>query len=177
MTKKRGVGQPRKHSPETLKAGIDKYFRSISYMRRVKDPDTGEFLTDDNGEYIKTLYYFKAPARAALCVDLGIDKVTLSHYGDPERNPDLAPIVAEAMAKLESYLETELNGRETQINGVKFNLENNYGWRQKSEIELGEETRKAAAPALSLSEKIAAIATAQAIITAQGNGDGASDEA
>ena len=59
--------------------------------------------------------------------------------------------------------------------GIIFNLQNNYGWRQKQEVELGEQTRKsAAAENLSLQEKLAVIA--QVAEAARSSEDGADDE-
>lgn len=169
------VGRPMVYkSAKALKDAVERYFNSISRTATVTDP-MGEPLLNDNGEELQTIRYVRPPALSSLCLALGIDKKTWINYGDPDLHPDFAPIVSWARGFMEAYLEEELNTRD-KVSGIIFNLTNNYGWRQKNEVELGEETRKVASPTLSLSEKLAAISAAQAALAAQDNGEDAGDD-
>ena len=49
--------------------------------------------------------------------------------------------------------------REKGLQGIIFNLQNNYGWRQKQEVELGEKTRiSMGAGELRIADKLALLA-------------------
>lgn len=68
-------------------------------------------------------------------------------------------MAAEARARIEAYLEQELLTREKGLQGIIFNLQNNYGWRQKQEVELGEKTRSSmGAGELRIADKLALLA-------------------
>lgn len=68
-------------------------------------------------------------------------------------------MVAEARARIEAYLEQELLTREKGLQGIIFNLQNNYGWRQKQEVELGEKTRSSmGAGEMRIADKLALLA-------------------
>ena len=68
-------------------------------------------------------------------------------------------MTAEARARIEAYLEQELLTREKGLQGIIFNLQNNYGWRQKQEVELGEKTRSSmGAGELRIADKLALLA-------------------
>lgn len=68
-------------------------------------------------------------------------------------------MAAEARARIEAYLEQELLTREKGLQGIIFNLQNNYGWRQKQEVELGEKTRSSTgAGELRIADKLALLA-------------------
>lgn len=68
-------------------------------------------------------------------------------------------MAAEARARIEAYLEQELLTREKGLQGIIFNLQNNYGWRQKQEVELGEKTRSSmGAGEMRIADKLALLA-------------------
>lgn len=92
------------------------------------------------------MQYVVPPSIAGLCLQLGIDRSTWQNYADPALHPELADVAAEARARIEAYLEQELLTREKGLQGIIFNLQNNYGWRQKQEVELGEKTRSSMGP-------------------------------
>lgn len=49
--------------------------------------------------------------------------------------------------------------REKGLQGIIFNLQNNYGWRQKQEVELGEKTRSSmGAGEMRIADKLALLA-------------------
>ena len=155
------AGRPKKYTRKKLREETERYFRSISRTIPARD-DTGSIIRNDDGDEIQILQYVVPPSIAGLCLQLGIDRSTWQNYADPALHPELADVAAEARARIEAYLEQELLTREKGLQGIIFNLQNNYGWRQKQEVELGDKTRKSIqTEGMSLYDKLAAIAQAQ----------------
>ena len=149
------MGRQKKYTKKTLEEAIDLYFRSISGLRQARN-GIGAPILDDDGEPIMVRVYAVPPTISGLCLYLGIDRSTWQNYLNREANPDMAGVAEYARARIEAYLEEQLLVREKSVQGIIFNLQNNYGWKNKTEVELGAETRKSAA-SLSLSEKMAAV--------------------
>ena len=144
-------------TPTELQRAIDKYFSSISYREPVRDP-FGTIMTDMDGDFIERTIYISPPDVMSLCLFLGISDGTWENYCDENKHPDFAPVCKKARMRMEAYLREVLVTREKgSLQGVIFNLQNNYGWRDKKTVDLGEETRDALAE-MSLSEKMALIA-------------------
>ena len=168
---KKSVGRPRKMTEKEFAAGVCKYFRSIT----VGEVDA-DIITMD-GEPLTRVVYVEPPTISALCLELGIDRRTWLNYADPlknggtERKPSgYSRICDDVKLRIEAYLERELLTREKSVQGIIFNLSNNYGWAEKHEhnqrVELGEETRKIVSQNLTLDEKFALIREAAAEIGA-----------
>ena len=155
------IGRPRKYeNPKELGRAIERYFRSISRCVEARDL-TGAPLLNDDGEPVEVIDYIRPPSISALCLYLGIDRSTWQNYCDPKLHPEFAQATSRARARIEAYLEEQLLTREKGLQGIIFNLQNNYAWRQRQEVELGEDTRKAAqVSSMSLEEKLAVIAQA-----------------
>ena len=152
------AGRPKKYTKKKLREETERYFRSISRTIPARD-DTGGIIRNDDGDEIQLLQYVVPPSIAGLCLQLGIDRSTWQNYADPTLHPELADVVAEARARIEAYLEQELLTREKGLQGIIFNLQNNYGWRQKQEDELGEKTRSSmGAGELRIADKLALLA-------------------
>lgn len=147
--------RPKKYTKKTLEEAIDLYFRSISGLREARN-GIGAPILDDDGEPIMVRVYAVPPTVSGLCLYLGIDRSTWQNYLNREANPDMAGVAEYARARIEAYLEEQLLVREKSVQGIIFNLQNNYGWKNKTEVEFGAETRKTAA-GMSLSEKMAAV--------------------
>ena len=129
-----------------LKA-VDKYFDKISGMVDVTEvvmllDDDGhpvigkkgpvyvqQKVYDKKGNVRQRLQYYVPPSLAALCLDIGISQVTWAAYSDDD---DLGPVCAYAKLRVEAYLTEQVNLRD-RPQGVIFNLQNNYGWRERSE--------------------------------------------
>lgn len=157
-TRKKRGRKKKIESAKDLERLIDKYFSAISYTAYVKDPATGAILTDIDGELIERLVYITPPDVLSLCLFLGITYTTWENYSDAEKNPDYAPICERAKMKMEAHLRELLTTREKgSVQGIIFNLQHNYGWKDKKTVELGDETVDALA-GQSLSEKMAIIA-------------------
>ena len=168
------TGRPKKYTKKTLEAAIERYFRSISRTVPATEA-SGKEIYNDDGEAILLTQYVRPPSISSLCLYLGIDRSTWGNYCDAELHPEFRAVTSQTKARIEAYLEEQLLTREKSVQGIIFNLQNNYGWRQKQEVELGEQTRKsAAAENLSLQEKLAVIA--QAAEAARSSEDGADDE-
>ena len=152
------AGRPKKYTRKKLREETERYFRSISRTIPARD-DTGGVIRNDDGDEIMLLQYVVPPSIAGLCLQLGIDRSTWQNYADPALHPELADVAAEARARIEAYLEQELLTREKGLQGIIFNLQNNYGWRQKQEVELGEKTRSSmSAGELRIADKLALLA-------------------
>ena len=175
------IGRPmgtKKYKAATFRRGCEAYFASISYRRPVTRP---EMVLDDDGcpvldDYGHTRYkqvqiitadgkeawetcWIEPPSIQALCLHLGIDASTFSRYqkADPE-DPDsekLAEAAKLAKARVEAYLISRLEDK-SAANGTKFNLQHNFGWMEKKEIELGAGAQKAVtATSMTMEEKLA----------------------
>ena len=144
-------GRPKKYTAKTLRKAAARYFRSISRTVPARD-DTGGIIRNDDGEEIRVVQYIVPPSITELCIYLDIDRSTWQNYADEQGEPERAAVCREVRARIEAYLERELLTREKSVQGIIFNLQNNYGWKQKTEVGLDRETRKCA---VSYQEKLA----------------------
>lgn len=151
-----GMGRPKKYTDKSFEEAVERYFASISTTVPARDGN-GNVLRSDGGEPISVRVYAVPPTISGLCLSLGIDRSTWQNYGNREEEPNKARVVMAARARMEAYLEEQLLTREKSVQGIIFNLQNNYGWKNKVEMEIGEETRKSGIGSMSLEEKMAAI--------------------
>jgi len=104
------AGRPRKfNSPEEMQALMDAYFD------KCEDEERGE-----------------PPTVTGLCLALDIDKATLLNY---EKREEFLYTVKKAKLRIEKYLELSLF-RTAQVAGIIFNLKENFGWKDKSEVDM-----------------------------------------
>ena len=181
------IGRPmgtKKYTAKAFARACEAYFRSISYeepvMRReLVLEDNGVAKMDDNGHLLykyvpvitadkqeaKRTVWTEPPSMQSLYLFLGIDKSTFCRYGTPNReDPDsdsYCETAARARGRVEAYLVARMEEKGAST-GVKFNLENNFGWRAKKEVELGDKAKDAVTAAVSIqgmtmAEKIAAL--------------------
>ena len=158
------AGRPKKYkSKKALAEAIERYFSSISRTIPAQEALTGNEIYNDDGERIMLTQYVRPPSICSMCLYLGIDRSTWQNYCDEKLHPEFESVTAMTRARIEAWLEEQLLMREKGVQGIIFNLQNNYGWKQKQEVELGEKTRKsAAAQGMSVYDKMAVIAAAQA---------------
>jgi hypothetical protein len=136
-------------------------------------------VRNDNGEPVMKTKWLQKPKMTSLFLSLGIDKSTWSRYADSKANPKHAMICEYAKMRCEEYLEDQLITKEKGVQGVIFNLQHNYGWKERHEIDLGENARAASLTAgMSATEKIALIREAARLVQEGGAAreDGAADE-
>ena len=148
------AGRPKKYTKKGLREAIERYFRSISRTIPARD-DTGGIIRNDDGEEIKVVQFVVPPSVTGMCLYLDIDRSTWQNYADAVLHPELAGICQGARTRIEAYLEQELLTREKGVQGIIFNLQNNYGWKQKQEVELGKDTRESMKHAATYHEKLA----------------------
>lgn len=151
---RRWLQEGRKIHEKGLREAIERYFRSISRTIPARD-DTGGIIRNDDGEEIKVVQFVVPPSVTGMCLYLGIDRSTWQNYADAALHPELAGICQGARTRIEAYLEQELLTREKGVQGIIFNLQNNYGWKQKQEVELGKDTRESMKHAATYHEKLA----------------------
>lgn len=172
------MGRRRKYTKKALGAAVKRYFDSISRtVDATEDVPTGvtdeyghmiykpEPVHNDLGEPMRYTSYIIPPTVGGLCRHLGISRQTWYEYSDRELHPDLREITERAKVLFEAYLEEQLLARKSNVEGVKFQLVANYGWKNRTEVELGDKTRSAVretAAGLSLSERLAVVAAAAA---------------
>lgn len=161
-------GRPRKYkNKKALSEAIERYFRSISRQIQAQEAQTGKVIYNDDGETIMLTQYISPPSITGLCLYLGIDRSTWQNYCDGQLHPEFSAVTTLARSRIEAWLEEQLLTREKSVQGIIFNLQNNYGWKQKQEIGLDDKTRETVAKSsMSVHEKIAAINAAQRELTA-----------
>ena len=160
--KKVKFGRPRKYSGEEFRSAVERYFDSITTEQEAKD-ELGRPIINRLGEAVRHVIYIVPPSISGLCVDLKIDRSTLDNYANDENHPEYKRVIDWAKQLIRAYLEEELLVRRKGIQGVIFNLQNNYDWKEKREIEIGEDTRKDMSTSLSLEEKMKIISEASSL--------------
>lgn len=142
------MGQKR-YSPKALKKGIREYFDSVSRTVTAREAvDSGKRdekghviydyidIVNDAGEPIRYREYVVPPTITALCRFLGISRETWRKY--MEDDGELGTAARGAKEQIEEYLETQLY-REKQVQGIMFNLQHNYGWKERRDLETRQE--------------------------------------
>jgi hypothetical protein len=137
-------GRPRKFkNVNELETAINDYFLNITTTYQVFDTvivgenEEGKVITEQKpslnnaGREIYRTNYIEIPSIIGLCRHIGICKDTWNEYSNKKGFSD--PI-KRAKERIEQYLEEQLYRKE-QVTGVIFNLKNNYGWKDKQEIE------------------------------------------
>ena len=139
---KRGRGRPRAYTPQQLEKGIQDYFNSITITypvydsRKVGEDGEGKPIYEqiprlnNNGKQIYKTDYHEHPSFTGLAIYLNVNKDTLTEYGN---QADYSVTIKRAKQKIENYLEDHLYGN--NVTGIIFNLKNNYGWKDKQEID------------------------------------------
>jgi hypothetical protein len=103
--------------------------------------ETGRPLKFNSAEEMQTAinqYFAKCDAEdrpytvSGLAVALDTNRQTLINYEDKDEFFDT---IKKAKAKIEAYNEEMLYNKNIPTTGVIFNLKNNYGWKDKQEIE------------------------------------------
>lgn len=157
----------KKYTPKAFAEAVEKYFRSITYLRSATDAE-GHTIHNTDGEAICYSDFAIAPSITDLCVRLGICKDTFDAYMRDDRYADTC---RRAKLLIEAWLERQLDTREKSVDGIKFNLTYNFGWSgERREVELGEATREAvSAAAIPMQEKLALITAVYGEIAGAGS--------
>ena len=181
------IGRPKKYSSaKTLREAVDAYIASISYETpAVVSTATGEVTEegkilytarllkegrDGTGPCLSVTNWLEPPSTAALCLYLGVSRSTWANYAKDEK---LGAVVDYWETRYEAYLVGQLE-RGKHISGVIFNLQHNFGWKERREVGMDAPTRQAMAGAgMTMAEKLALLEQAAADFGG-GGGDDAS---
>jgi len=178
------AGRHKKYTKKALNEAVQAYFESISrtvtaterYETGNKDSDGHAIwgtqdICNDAGEPIRYKEYVLPPTVGGLCSYLVISRETWDSYCDPKRNPQFLDTTTRARGRMFNYCENELLTRPGKdLKGVIFNLENNYGYSDRHEMELGPKTR--AAEPLTTEEKVLLLKRMSADLADAEAGDG-----
>lgn len=147
-------GRKKKYgTAKELEQAVDAYWNSISYEKpAVVSTPTGEvderggikYATkllamnadgsvnfDGTGKPKTITEYLEPPSVAGLCIFLGVSKETWADYARDEK---LSPVCARFKLRLERYLLGRLNSEKGKnVQGIIFNLKNNFGYADKVE--------------------------------------------
>lgn len=126
------AGRPLKYTPEQINKKIDQYIKSCwrkkldMYGNAIKDKETGEFVMEQYKPYTLT----------GFAVFADTSRETLLEYENREEFLDSIKRIKDICY---SYAEDSLFVGKNPT-GAIFNLKNNYGWKDKQEIETTGET-------------------------------------
>ena len=152
---------------KALREAAETYFDSISRTVEVTEMvPTGEMdskghavlepkkVMNDRGEVIRTREFLVPPTVVGLCLYLGVHRATWARWCDHKEHPELEEATEWVSAVLRAWNEEQLLTRgDKGVKGIMFNLQNNYGYAQKVEVEAGPQTR--ASQSLTTQEKLA----------------------
>ena len=148
------MGAPKKYkTAKALEKAVDAYFDSITREKRMTEMvPTGERdkmghmiyepieVTNKRGEPVIVTEYLVPPSVGDLAEFLGIHRSTWHDYCDPEKHPEFSDTTTQALGRIHAYLEREsLTRSGKDLKGVIFNLENNFGYKERLEVDSGVE--------------------------------------
>ncbi len=125
MAKKTGR-PPIFKTEKALGEAVDAYFNAISFKKAIPS------VLDANGNQYYEIVFREAPTVNGLCLFLGISRKTWENYCANEK---FSFVTEQTKMKMEAYCENLLLTREKgSLQGVIFNLQNNYGWRESFDV-------------------------------------------
>jgi len=162
------MGRPRKYTDKLLRKELDRYFRSITREKTLTEKiDSGRKdsyghtiwmtvpITNMDGEEVTQIEYIVPPTVGGICDFLHISRQTWCEYCDKNKHPEFLDTTTQARERLRAWNEMELLTRQGKdLKGIMFNLQNNYDYRERTEIEVGEKAAKAMSGNLTLQEKM-----------------------
>lgn len=121
--KKPGGRPPEYETAEELQKAIDDYFESC--FTEVMNEETGEIKRKQIRPFTIT----------GLAYHLGLTRQGLLNY--QHKNKEFLDTITRAKTKIEMYVEEQLFRSSGRVNGIIFNLKNNFkGWKDKQEHDL-----------------------------------------
>lgn len=160
------MGRPKKYTVNALDKAVERYFAGISRVLEATEKiDSGERderghviyksvpIENKLGKRIKYTEYIVPPTVGGLCEFLGIHRSTWAEYCDAELYPEYSDTTTRARGRMRAWREEQLLTRK-DVKGIIFDLQNNYGYTERQEIELGPRTERSfAAAVIPLSER------------------------
>lgn len=176
------VGRPKTYAnAKALQRAVDAYFDAISMERQkliaepamkmrpdgtmeaVKDSWGHDLIvwrpaTNRKGAPIMETVWLEPPSFAGLCVFLGVHTTTFLRWrkgeGETEEENEFCSVAGRAGARIEKYL-AEKALEKNASRGAIAQLEANFGYKRRREIDIGADTRKEIAKTKTLQEKLA----------------------
>ena len=143
------MGAPKKYEdPAALERAIEKYFRSITREKTLteavatdrKDKD-GHTVYEQKpvvnglGKVMTVTEYLIPPSVYDLCQFLRISESTWNNYCDGNKHPEFLGATTRARGRMRAWNERELLTRQGKdLKGIIFNLENNYGYKERLDV-------------------------------------------
>lgn len=124
------VGRPKKYnSPEEMQKVIDQYFRDCK--GDILKDYSGKPIINKHGDVI--IIGEKPPTVTGLAIALGFtNRQSLINY---QNQDEFFDTITRAKMVCQDYAETRLYDRDG-VNGAKFSLQNNFGWKERSETDV-----------------------------------------
>lgn len=148
------MGAPKKYKTgKSLEKAVNAYFDGITREKHVTEMvATGEKdkyghmiyepkeVTNRLGEPVTVIEFLVPPSVGDLAQFLGIHRSTWYEYCDSEKHPEFSDTTTQAMGRIHAYLERESLTRDGKnLKGVIFNLENNFGYKERLDVSGGVE--------------------------------------
>lgn len=142
------MGAPKKYTERTLAKAVNRYFDSITREVALTEPKpTGKKdkmgheiyeqvpVVNRLGEQMTVTEYILPPTIQDLSAFLGIHRSTWDNYCDHEKHPEFFDTTTRAQGRIHAYLVREsLTRSGKDLKGVLFNLENNFGYKERIEM-------------------------------------------
>lgn len=142
------MGAPKKYDEKTLASAVKRYFKSITReVELTEKKPTGEkdkmghmvyedvVVMNALGKPVKVTEYLIPPTVGGLSEFLGIHRDTWNDYCNHDKHPEFSDTTTYAQGRIHAYLEREMLTRQGKdLKGVLFNLENNFGYKERHEI-------------------------------------------
>ena len=139
------MGAPKKYTKRKLDEAVENYFKSISRQVTLtekkptgKKDKMGHEIYEDVpvknalGQEMSVTEYLIPPSVLELSAFLGIHRSTWDNYCDHEQHPEFFDTTERAMGRIHAYLAREsLTRQGKDLKGVLFNLENNFGYKER----------------------------------------------
>lgn len=149
------MGREKKYTAAGLRKAVEQYFKSISRTVPVtEEVPTGELdshghklfelqpVMNDLNEMMMHTEFVIPPTVSGLCEFLGIHRATWARYCDAEEHPEFCDTTTRARGRMRAYLEEQLLTRK-DVRGIIFDLQNNHGYAERREVELGSRAAQA----------------------------------
>ncbi len=148
------MGAPKKYkTAKALEKAVTAYFDSITREKVLTEMvPTGELdkyghpvcepaeVVNRLGQPVMVTEFLIPPSVGDLAQFLGIHRCTWYDYCDPDKHPEFSDTTTWALGRIHAYLERESLTREGKnLKGVIFNLENNFGYKERLEVQGGVE--------------------------------------
>ena len=162
------MGRPKKYTKKGLREAVERYFDSISRIvplteKRPTDrrDSSGHVIyevvpvVNKLGQQAKVEEFVVPPTVGGLCEFLGIHRSTWNEWCDEDVYPEFSDTITRARGRMRAWCESQLLIRK-DVKGIIFNLQNNYDYRERREIELGPGAAKAvSAGSVTTAERLA----------------------